>query len=103
MPDPFATALGVLLKAPGSVAGDYLPKAGGSFPIRAIRQSPDEEVNLKIGSAIVGTNELIIAIADIPARPVKDDRFILTDGTTLSVTAAAKMDAEGISWKVQLK
>ena len=96
MADPFATALGVLMGAPGTVAVIY---NGGTSPIRVIRHQPSELAHSPLGSMVLDGNSFVIAVADV-AMPARGDTM-LVNGETLTVLADPMLDAEGISWTVQ--
>ena len=100
MTDPFATALGALLKAPGSVAAVYMPAGGGApLPIRTIRHQPSELVHTPVGSMISDGNSFVIARSAV-AKPAVGD-MLQVAGETLTILSGPMLDAEGLSWLVE--
>lgn len=99
MADPFATALGVLVQAPGSVAATYVPANGLPVDLRIIRHQVSENMRHGFGSTIVDGDMIIIRKDDV-ALPATGDTILIGD-EVLHVLAAPILDVEGLSWQVQ--
>ena len=100
MADPFATALGALLTAPGSVAAIYTSLSSGtSVAIRVIRHQPSEVVHFSVGRAVADGSSFIIRRSDAPDCAHGD--LLEIDGDVLTILADPLLDAEGVSWTAQ--
>lgn len=101
MADPFATALGTLLRGPRAVAAVYTPNGGAAVPLRTIRSAVDAGGPIGMGaSAIADGNTFVLALADVPARPKRGDQLAI-GAQTLRIAGDGKLDAEGVSWIVE--
>ena len=97
MPDPFATALTALFRAPGSVAAVYSPLSGPDVPLRVIRTN-GREVE---GSLIMDTEAVQIMVADV-AQPQAGAR--ITIGSEIStIQSAPQLDRERLTWSCYLE
>ena len=103
MADPFVTALAVLMTGAGAVSVTYLPVAGGSYPVQALRDRHSETAHHTFGATMRDGDSLTIRVADIPEPATGDTITITTNGVTetLRVLAAPALDVEGLSWIIQ--
>ena len=99
MSDPFATALGVLMQAPGTESATYLPQAGGSYTTQVIRARKSADNLHGFAGTLRDGDQITIPLAAIP-EPVTGDTITI-GAETLHVLAAATLDVEGLSWIIQ--
>lgn len=100
MPDPFATALGVLHGAPGSVEAVYTPAGGDPIPdVRLIRNAGSREAQLGETVLRMDADTWSVQRSDVE-RPAEGDRIEIGDAAYL-VSSAPLLDDEGVSWSFE--
>ncbi len=108
MADPFATGLGALFSAAGSVAAVYVPATGAAFPVRAILGGKDEEQPLGDGAIVVTVTAIQLRRAQVPEP--EQGAFVVLGGAIVAgkvvggdvyeLTGVPMIDVERITWTI---
>lgn len=99
MSDPFATALGVLLRAAGTQSVGYQAGTAAPITINAIRHRVSAAHDHGFAGTLRDGDTLMIAAADV-ALPAIGDVITIGD-QVLYVLADPVLDAEELTWTVQ--
>lgn len=108
MADPFATGLGALFAAAGSVAAVYVPAGAPPYPVRAILGGKDEELPVGGGAIVAAVTIIQLRRAQVPA-PEKGDFVVLggvivdgkvVGGDVYELTGEPMSDIERITWTI---
>lgn len=102
MTDPFATALGALFSAPGSVAATYTSIGGQPVPLRVIWAQGSADGGSRSDRTVLDTNMFDIMRSDVET-PLRGAIIAFADprsGASLKfkINGAPILDVEGISW-----
>lgn len=103
MRDPFASALGPLFRAPGSVAAVYDGRL-----IRVIRSQPTVDMQLPNMMLVADSNIVMVQRTDAPA--IRDGETIRLGNFSgvgdhdplFEVTGEPRLDLEGLTWTCEL-
>lgn len=100
MADPFAMALGALFGGPCAVAAVYTAAGQAPLPIRVVRLSAAEDLQLPGGMAVIDTNLVSVQRSDVE-RPEKGDSLAIGP-ERFTIDGKPRLDIEGVSWLVEL-